>query len=383
MIAENPLQLLKSAEGIQDFSGKNPKNYTYEDLVIELDGDVVVAKEMKNLTFKSAIYRIAQVLDENDQPLKTTASFPQSDELVTTFSFENPNQVKKFIIRAVLRNYGTTDNPNNIVAGSTVWNATADEIIGNMVISSGDKENITIPKAKALEYSKAKKHFEFNGSINGSIASNTSQLNFLYALFVKKNYIIKETKALNKILIGFVFNQVNYNRNSLAFENDVEQDLGKSLVVHNYGLNSDELKTNTLPSKTQDGDTHLPKLEDVLIGNDYYAFVEWNTASDGTGLKIDENTVITNDVTAYAIWNKKQASSLIPLAPATPIIEKKPPVIPTPPVVTPQISQPKVESLPPASEKTKDSIETGDYSFVFVGLLIVSMIGLVKLNKKL
>lgn len=304
LVSENSLQILKGAEGITNFSGKNPKDYTYEDLVVELDSKVDVATQMKNLTFKSALFRVAAILDENYQPLNATISTPTSYEMETKFSFDNPNKLKKFIIRTILRNSGdNNDKAGSIARNSTTWTATGEDVIGNMVLTSGDPSNISISKAVAKEFAEnGDTALKFTGKINGSITinPNASVDSFTKLLLAFMSPMtIPETVAKNKLLIDLNYNKVTFNKNSTALNDAAAQDLSTVNVVHKQSIDSDELVDQKMH-----GD--LGKLE---INGKVYHFKGWNTQPDGSGTSFDGNTKVTEDITVYAVW--KQESKVV------------------------------------------------------------------------
>lgn len=312
LVGENPLSVIKSANGVTDFSGKNPTNYTYEDLKVVLDPRIKTASTMKDLTLNSALFTVATVLDENYNVLDTTVVKPDSNSNLTTFSFENPNKLTTFIVRTVIRNYGVREPKEQIVSGSTVLTATGEEFVGRMVLKSGDAENLVVDKQTAFELAKDKdikpnEVLRINGSIKGNIAfdkTNLTGAGALLALFMPNNAEIEENNSLNVLDIDFAFNKVTYNRNSADFEAGAEQNLGTSLVVHNNNLAADELNTGTKPTKDVEGDTHLGNLDDVTVDGVVYKFKGWNTQADGSGQAFDENTVVLEDITVYAVWEQ-------------------------------------------------------------------------------
>lgn len=294
LVAENPLSIIKSAKGITDFSGESPTDYTYEDLIVELDDRVTVASEMTDLEFSSALFMVAAVLDENYQPLDATIIQPTDGELVTKFSFKNPDLKKKFIVRTVVRNYGdyraTTDNPY-----STVATATGEEVFGTMQLTSGSATNITVSKDTAKELALSGQALVFSGKIGGKIVWDASKLPFPFNLFVPDSSTIETMDSINTVHVDFVLNKVTFNKNSVALgDTDTAQTVSEVNVEHDKTIAGDEFTDQSIPadpaSFTVDGVT--------------YVFSGWNTQADGNGETFTEDTVVSNDIEVYAQWKK-------------------------------------------------------------------------------
>ncbi len=206
LVAENPLSILKGTEGITNFSGADVTDYTYVDLLVELDPKLETATEMKNLEFTSGTFAVAAVLDENYQELKSTITKPTSTETVSRFSFENPNQLKKFYVRTVLRNYGDVQNP---IPGSTLTTLTKDDIVETMSLTSGDKENVWVSKAVAKEYAEnGAIDLVVGGLIQGKVVTDKTTLSIsnagkVVAALIPDSYLINPNHSLNRLSIDF------------------------------------------------------------------------------------------------------------------------------------------------------------------------------------
>lgn len=372
LVTENPLSSLKGPNGVTDFTGANPTTFTYEDLLVELDPNVETSEEMKNLEFTSALFTVGAVLDENFNELQSTITKPGSNEFTTRFSFANPNKVKKFYIRAVLRNYGDTSTEGGVVAGSTVYTATSKDVLSNMTLTSGDAENLYVTREKALEFAKSEtRKLEFIGSIGGKIVVDKTNLNGSVTLpiigtvnpadFLPNEFAIKTNNSLNSLEISFGFNKVTYFDNKPS--NNVE--LGTSNVVHNSTLVKDVLNTNTLPTGSVTGDTHLATLANFEENGVNYEFVGWNTSADGSGMSFDENTVVNNDITVYAQWRKVEDTKDTTTTSETPINPTNPD-----------------KSENPVDSGTKQPVDTSDLGVTSMPLLsLISLAGIIKLRK--
>ena len=201
IVAANPVGLLKTAEGITDFGGQNPTAYSYVDLHVKLDPRVDVATAFNNVTFTSGLFMARAVLDENYNVVKTIDTLPLSGEKSATFSFDNPNKFKTFIIRTTLRNYGQDGGSNQAYRTN---NLSSDFIFGDMILSSGDKTNVTINKPVAEAIKDTGDELVFDGHIDGKAAINTAILPFPLNLFAPRSMSIDRVDSSNTVNIKFV-----------------------------------------------------------------------------------------------------------------------------------------------------------------------------------
>lgn len=323
LLTENPFHVIKSAKGITDFSGEKPEGYSYEDLVVELDKKMEVAENQKNWTFESSTFIVSDVLDENYNSLNSTIALPSEDSLVTTFSFSNPEKLNKFIIRTTPR----TDN-QLIVKGS--------ELLKPMILKTGDTENIKIKKDYALELAENKELESINkGSINGSVAINEFYFLVLYSYLnsqgydtsIRPNTPISLLESKNTMNFDFAIPYARFDKNTNAFGDTGEQNLGYSKFVVNKAMDSDGFDKDTKPNKdiNQAGEAFISdedyKVEEtkLTLNGKEYTFKGWNTKADGKGKFVNKDTVISledlnqkdndrvkEDITLYAIWESKE-----------------------------------------------------------------------------
>lgn len=338
LLTENPLGIVKSAKEVTDFSGKNPQNYTYEDLVVELDEEMEVAKEQKNWTFESSTFIVSAVLDENYQVLNSNITLPSKDNLTTTFSFDNPKGLKKFIIRTTTRNdnsdlsYGS----KNSYPTDNILTVKGSELMKPMLLKTGDTTNVKITKEYADTLAKNKELESISkGLINGNVAISETYWMVLYLYLADKghqttirpNTPISEIEAENTINFDFAIPIARFDKNTKEFGDTEEQNLGYSKFVVNKAMDSDGFDKDTQPNKdiTKAGEAFIDekdyKVDETKldIGGKEYTFKGWNTQADGKGKFAKADTVIeytdlnqrTNDnveedVTLYAIWEAQE-----------------------------------------------------------------------------
>ena len=351
LVTENPFGLIKSAKGVTDFSGEDPKNYTYEDLVVELDEDdgLVVSNEQKNWTFESSTFIVSDVLDENHKSLSPTIALPNSDSLVTTFSFDNPDGLKKFIIRTTPRSdnsnakYGS--DKNNYPTDNTLI-VTGAELLKPMLLKTGDKTNIKITRDYAKKLLEDKNLESIStGSIKGSVSLDQSRLTARAALFIKLGLgkgplLIPEAKSNNTMNFDFAIPYVRFDKNTGAFGDTEEQNLGYSKFVVNKAMDSDGFDKDTKPNKdiNQAGEAFISdedyKVDEtkLVVNGKELTFKGWNTKADGKGKYVKKDTVIElkdlnqkdndrvpEDLILYAVWETKDKPAPKP-TPSTTLI---------------------------------------------------------------
>lgn len=183
IVAANPRNVLKTAEGVNDFTGEAPKGYTYVDLHVKLDDKVDVAEVMNNVSFTSGLFMANAVLDTKYNLLSNIASRPADGETTVTFNFNNPNKLKEFIVRTTLRK-NTTDP------------------YSDMVLRSGDSSNITISKEYANEINNTNRELVFTGYIDGGVAVNKGALG-PYAAIAPENVPIEKVDSVNTVNVKF------------------------------------------------------------------------------------------------------------------------------------------------------------------------------------
>lgn len=323
-VMENPLGTIKSATGVTDFSGEKPLNYSFEDLMVNLDPRAEVAAQQKDWTFTSSTFMVAAVLDENHKPLPITLEQPGHDSLVSTFSFDNSGNPSphKFIVRTVPRNdvgNGTYTNDNG--PSNNILTATGAEVAQPMTLSSGDRQNVRFTRSTAKELAlNTMERLDFHGSIVGSMAFNRSQYPFPYNLFVPRNADIALTEAKNHAYVDIAPALLKFDKNSASFGDMDEQNRGYSIFALNGALDSDDFDTGTAPSidPATPGDAfsseYVAGSTMLTVDGISYRFEGWNTKQDGTGDFVTGETVLTfamlspqddrpEDMVLYAIWN--------------------------------------------------------------------------------
>lgn len=334
VIVENPLGIIKSAKGVTDFTGQNPQNYTYEDLIVDLDKKFDVAKKQEEWTFESSTFIVSDILDENYNSLSPTIALPNPDSLVTKFSFDNPNGLKKFIIRTTPRSdnsnakYGS-DGTNYPTDNTTV--VTGRQILQPMKLKTGKGTNIKISKeyAKELEADKELQSIS-KGTIKGSVGINKKRMTggaAAIAIFLPDSQPIPELKAKNTMNFDFAIPYVRFDKNTNAFGDTEEQNLGYSKFVVNKAIDSDGFNKDTKPNKdiNQAGEAFISdedyKVDEtkLVVNGKELTFKGWNTKADGKGKFVKKDTVIEytdlnqrlndaveEDITLYAIWESKE-----------------------------------------------------------------------------
>ena len=350
LVTENPFGLIKSAKGVNDFTGKNPTNYTYEDLVVELDKKMEVAIKQTNWTFESSTFIVSDVLDENYNSLSPTIALPNPESLITTFSFDNPSGLKKFIIRTTPRNdnsdakYGS--DKNNYLTDN-ILTVTGAELLIPMLLKTGDKANIKISRDYANELMEDKNLESIStGSIKGSMGLDkhrlTANAKKLFDMFLKDDFIkIPLVNSVNTMNFDFAIPYVRFDKNTELFGDTEEQNLGYSKFVVNKAMDSDAFDKDTQPN------IDINKAGEAFISDEDYkvdetkltfngtecTFKGWNTKSDGKGKFVKKDTVIkyedlnqrTNDrvqedITLYAVWETKDKPAPKPSEPSTVIL---------------------------------------------------------------
>ena len=348
VIVENPLGIIKSAKGVTDFTGENPQNYTYEDLIVELDTKFEVAKKQEEWTFESSTFIVSDVLDENYNSLSPTIALPNPDSLITKFSFENPNGLKKFIIRTTPRSdnsnakYGS-DETNYPTDNTTV--VTGRQILQPMKLKTGKSSNIKILKDYATEL-EANKPLESisKGVIKGAVGIDKTRMTggaAAIAIFLPNSQAIPELEAKNTMNFDFAIPYVRFDKNTKAYGDTEEQNLGYSKFVVNKAMDSDGFDKDTKPNKdiNQAGEAFISdedyKVDEtkLVVNGKELTFKGWNTKSDGKGKFVKKDTVIkyedlnqrTNDrvkedITLYAVWETKGEPAPKPSEPSTVIL---------------------------------------------------------------
>ncbi len=325
---ENPLGTVKSAKGITDFSGgdsNSPKSYSYEDLLVDLDENVDVNTVQNNWTFSSSTFMVAAILDENYNVLPASITQPNHTNLISTFSFNLPENAKKFIIRTVPRNdIGNGKYDNEGLPSNNILTAKGSDLQSPMILKTNNSQNITVSKELALKLAKDSnsdlKELNFFGKIAGNLAFNKSQYPHPFNLFVPNNSEIKLTEASNHLYIDFAIPLARFDKNTKDLGDFEEQNLGYSIFALNGSFKNDEFNLDSEPNLDSEnpGDAFYKGFD---LGKKYningkeLVFKGWNTKADGSGEFVTEDSQVTasmlnqngnsevkEDMTLYAIW---------------------------------------------------------------------------------
>lgn len=294
----NGSSIMTNTQGDQGSSAERAK-YTHVDLNVTIPDEVDVPDEL-NLTFVGSYFQPYMALDtatRNKFEIKEVTGSEKWNltELVSnsspsvTFTIKNPNKSRKITLRTIVRT-------NTGFGGKVIPRLSAKDIENEKMkfISNTD---LTISKNKALDMLKASKTTKITGNVNG------------YAVLSVLSKSIPKLEAKTPISISYSESSVKFDKNSAALGDTGAQDLGRSNVAYNGSLKGDSLNDGIKPALGTDGDT-IADNPAAFVSNGYtYTFKEWNTRADGNGTKFDEDTLVTDPITVYAIYNKTSNGS--------------------------------------------------------------------------
>lgn len=294
----NGSSIMTNTQGDQGSSAERAK-YTHVDLNVTIPDEVDVPDEL-NLTFVGSYFQPYMALDtatRNKFEIKEVTGSEKWNltELVSnsspsvTFTIKNPNKSRKITLRTIVRT-------NTGFGGKVIPRLSAKDIENEKMkfISNTD---LTISKNKALDMLKASKTTKITGNVNG------------YAVLSVLSKSIPKLEAKTPISISYSASSVKFDKNSAALGDTGAQDLGRSNVAYNGSLKGDSLNDGIKPALGTDGDT-IADNPAAFVSNGYtYTFKEWNTRADGNGTKFDEDTLVTDPITVYAIYNKTSNGS--------------------------------------------------------------------------
>ncbi|MDY4560989.1 MAG: cell wall-binding repeat-containing protein [Peptostreptococcus porci] len=296
------------------------EQYTFVDLTVELDQQMNIP-EILYMDFKSYPWRPLYMLDEQGNSLNIISPVDGNDlgngidafsTLIsntnpsTTFGFKTTGK-KKFTIRTILRDGVNERIPENKVV-PTGDNTIAEEIIENMTLKflSSDEIMTLTGKSKEESYksvvtikdSVAKSIADITGSqklkavgsVKGLAVANAGRVSFL-ELRSANDINTPSTGTLN---IGYTINPVVTFVKNYGDENASDYKISEVEAEKDQSINGDSLVNQNMPSNpTRSG----------------YRFVGWSTNKDANSsnianTKFDGDTVVSDNVTVYAIWEK-------------------------------------------------------------------------------
>ncbi|SFE44724.1 cell wall-binding repeat-containing protein [Peptostreptococcus sp. D1] len=296
------------------------EEYTFVDLTIELDEKMNVP-DILYMDFKSYPWRPLYVLDEQGNSMNIISPADGTDfgngmnafnTLVsntnpsTTFGFKTTGK-KKFTIRTILRDGSNEKIPENKVV-PTGDNTIAEEIIENMTLrflSSDEimaltgkskedsyKSVVTIKDsvAKSIADIAGSQKLKAIGSVKGLAVANAGRVSF-FELRSSKDINTPSNGTLN---IGYVINPVVTFVKNYGDENAPDYKISEVEVDKEQSINGDTLVNQSIPSSpTRSG----------------YKFIGWSTdkaanTSNIANTKFDGDTIVSDNLTVYAIWEK-------------------------------------------------------------------------------
>lgn len=126
----------------------------------------------------------------------------------------------------------------------------------------------------------------------GKDSSGAGDLSVPGVAFDYSIYSIKQDSNLKDEthdLGGIMSVTLSLKSNVVTFKDEAKEDV-QTLVESGNSIENDIDKTQSMPANpTKDG----------------YVFKEWNTSSDGKGTTFTSDTIVNEDMTVYAIYNKK------------------------------------------------------------------------------
>lgn len=297
----NGFSIMTNTQRDKGSSAKGAK-YTHVDLNVTIPDEVDVPDEL-SMTFVGSYFQPYMAFDtvtRDKFEIKEVTGADKWDitELVSNttpnvnFTIKNPNKTRKITLRAIVRT-------NGYYGGKVIPDRSGKDV-ENEKMKMVSNTNLTISKAKALELFKAKRSANITGTVDGYVKMPE------YPWYLGGDYSrpIPEINVSSPVSINYTFSSVKFDKNSAALGDTGAQDLGRSNVAYNGSLKGDSLNDGIKPALGTDGDT-IADNPAAFVSNGYtYTFKEWNTRADGNGTKFDEDTLVTDPITVYAIYNK-------------------------------------------------------------------------------
>lgn len=254
---------------------KQGASYTHVDLHVTIP-DGIEIDDVLDLSFTSWQFKPQHVITSDYTTILHSMNADDwGTDPTTTFSFE-PGENRSFILRATIRKDG---NPAYALSTST-----PDPLFEPMVLESTDPGDFWITRATAQELAylamlgEVPDYISVQGHIDGVVKAGP------LASTMWPNYS-------NVLQIGFEYNQITFVKN---LDDGTEQALGTVFAELNRTVNGDELTDQTAPA------VDTP----VVLGEETFHFLGWNTAADGSGTAFDPAaTNVTADQTVYGVWN--------------------------------------------------------------------------------
>ena len=222
-------------------------SYTHIDLHIRFDDRLTLADELKNISFTSYNFKPEKILDDNYELIVDSLSKHWiKDNPTTTFNIPL-NGRRAFILRTTIRRDG---NPNYSIS------ATPEDVMRDMVLSSGDDNNFSFGKDVAAALADGAEPLQIGGYVDG------------VARMAGRNISIKKLHAPS-IHIYATHLSVSFDRNHPG----AAADIAPVLVEYGRSIAGDDLADQSMPddpSRSDEGQTR-------------YRYMGWNSAADGDG----------------------------------------------------------------------------------------------------
>ena len=248
----------------------------------------------------------------NDKDSITLYAIWWGEERVVTFDANGGTVNPDRKIVRIREKYGELPIPERDGYGFAGWNNLSDSVYVNAFAQFSGTELIAlwIPNAYTIIYNanggKIKSEYKNNHSLyhhsetmSTSYGNNNQDKEIYDYLYEREGYILSKwnTKP-DGTGTSYTKGQILNTSSNITLYAIWENDTGTITYNSNYGNN--ETKTQDI---TFNVDTKLSKNTFIRSG---YNFKEWNTKSDGAGIKYNDEQIIniSTNITLYAIWEE-------------------------------------------------------------------------------
>lgn len=269
--------------------------YTFVDLHVKIDPRIQLNNDL-SFKFKSYSFKPHMILTKDYEKIDNAVFNIQDGNPESDISFNTtginfaPDEPKHFILRTVMR--GREEIPAPSFEDSNPH---------DMRLITSSENNFTVSKEEIEKIARGEADpLKIEGEIKGGM--------WLYERAIFGSFKLGGPSTIpvhtaNAVLLDYKYNKVTFDKNSTSLDDQENQDLGSSYVIHGKALENDSL-TGIIPNERTIGNSMMPAPNEITFNGDTYRFTGWNTAADGSGTTFTELTNVNEDITVYAQWRK-------------------------------------------------------------------------------
>lgn len=257
-------------------------NQSTVNMTFELSDGAMASETLRDIVFQSYAFRIKGAYATTEtgttelatQIREATLAYDRFD--ISGLPTDRP--IKSVTVIAEPKNRGSLSEEMDIAVRAL----SATEYTQPMQMTFPANGSFVLPKTLVRNLAETNLTTTLEGKVDGRVA---------HQLFGSASYVLIKSTPSNQITIGFVFPQVTFDKNTVAYGDPAEQIVAPDVVAK-----EEEGAILFVGSLMPDNPAYTDADGTV------YRFLGWNTQRDGSGTLFTHRTDVLEDMTVYAQW---------------------------------------------------------------------------------